>query len=79
MSYRRIATITAVLAAGAALVPALAFAGDAPQPTARGANLSNSPLTAEKFAGFKTFTSSPGTSVFTPKSAGTSAAAAAGA
>ena len=78
MSYRRIATITAVLAAGAALVPALAFAGDAPQPTARGANLSNSPLTAEKFAGFKTFTSSPGTSVFTPKSAGTSAAAAAG-
>ena len=51
MSYRRIATITAVLAAGAALVPALAFAGDAPQPTARGANMSNSPLTAEKLPG----------------------------
>ena len=70
MSYRRIATITAVLAAGAAaLVPALAFAGDAPHAAARGANLSHSPLTAGKFAGSKTFTSSGSRSVFTPKSA----------
>jgi hypothetical protein len=78
VSYRRIATITAVLAVGVALIPALAFAGDSPKPAARGANLSNSPLTAEKFAGFKTFTSSGSTSVFTPRSAGPSAAVAAG-
>jgi hypothetical protein len=79
VSYRRIATIAAVLAAGAAaLVPALAFAGDAPHAAPRGANLSHSPLTAGKFAGSKTFTSSGSRSVFTPKSAGTSAAVAAG-
>jgi hypothetical protein len=56
VSYRRIATIIAVLAASVALVPTLAFAGDAPHPAARGADLSGSPLTAAKSAGFKTFT-----------------------
>jgi hypothetical protein len=76
VSYRRIATIIAVLAASVALVPTLAFAGDAPHPAARGANLSNSPLTAAK-SGFKTFTSSSSRSVVTRKSASESAAAAA--
>jgi hypothetical protein len=69
VSYRRIATVTAVLAASVALVPALAFAGDAPQRAARGVNLSDSPLAAAKSAGFKTFTSSPGTFVYASKSA----------
>jgi hypothetical protein len=77
VSYRRIATITAVLAASVALVPTLAFAGDAPHPAARGADLSGSPLTAEKSAGFKTFTSSGSRSVVTRNSASKSAAAAA--
>ena len=76
MSYRRFAAITAVLTASVALVPTLAFAGDAPHPAARGANLSNSPLTAAK-SGFKTFTSSSSRSVVTRKSASKSAAAAA--
>ena len=76
MSYRRIATIIAVLAASVALVPTLAFAGDAPHPAARGANLSDSPLTAAK-SGLKTFTSSSSRSVVTRKSASKSAAAAA--
>jgi PKD repeat protein len=75
VSYRRIATITAVLAAGAALVPALAFASDSSQPTARGASLSASPLTAA----FKTFTSSDSKSAYTRKSATYAAAAAAAA
>jgi PKD domain len=76
VSYRRFATMTAVLAASVALVPTLAFAGDAPHPAARGANLSGSPLTAEK-SGLKTFTSSSSRSVVTRKSASESAAAAA--
>jgi hypothetical protein len=76
VSYRRIATMTAVLAASVALVPTLAFAADAPQPTARGANLGGSLLTAEK-SGFKTFTSSGSRSVYTGKSASNDAAAAA--
>jgi len=75
VSYRRIATITAVLAAGAALVPALAFASDSSQPTAKGASLSASPLTAA----FKTFTSSGSKSAYTSKSATHAAAAAAAA
>ena len=73
MSYRRIATVTAVLAASAALVPALAFASDSSQPTARGASLTTSPLTAA----FKTFTSSGSKSAHTSKSATYAAAAAA--
>jgi hypothetical protein len=76
VSYRRIATMTAVLAASVALVPTLAFAADAPHPAARSANLSGSLLTAEK-SGFKTFTSSGSRSVYTRKSASKSAAAAA--
>jgi hypothetical protein len=76
VSYRRIATIIAVLAASVALVPTLAFAGDAPHPAARDADLSGSPLTAAKSAGFKTFTSSSSRSVYTGKSASKSAAAA---
>ena len=75
MSYRRIATVTAVLAAGVALVPTLASAGDAPKPAARGANLSGSPLTAAKLAGFKTFTSPASRSAYTRKSAGETASA----
>jgi PKD domain len=74
VSYRRIATVAAVLAASVALVPALAFAGDAPQSVAKGANLSDSPLAAAKSAGFKTFTSSPGTFVYASKSAAHAAA-----
>jgi hypothetical protein len=70
--------VTAVLAASVALVPTLAFAGDAPQhPAARGATLSDSPLTAGK-SGFKTFTSSSSRSVYMGKSASKDAAAAAG-
>ena len=78
MSYRRIAMVAAVLAASVALVPTLAFAGDAPHPAAKGANVSDSLLTAEK-SGFKTFTSSSSRSVYTRKSASKSAAAAAAA
>jgi PKD repeat protein len=77
VSYRRIATVTAVLAASAALVPALAFASDSSssQPTARGSSLSASSLTAA----FKTFTSSGSKSAYTSKSATHAAAAAAAA
>jgi hypothetical protein len=75
VSYRRIATVTAVLAASAALVPALAFASDSSQPTARGASLSASPLTAA----FKTFTSSGSKSSAHPSKSATYAAAAAAA
>ena len=75
MSYRRIATVTAVLAASAALVPALAFASDSSQPTARGTSLSASSLTPA----FKTFTSSGSKSAYTSKSATHAAAAAAAA
>ena len=74
MSYRRIATVTAVLAAMAALVPALAFASDSSsQPTARGISLSDSALTSA----FKTFTSPGSKSAHTSKSAAYAAAAAA--
>jgi PKD repeat protein len=73
VSYRRIATVTAVLAASAALVPALAFASDSSQPTARGTSLSASSLTPA----FKTFTSSGSKSAYTSKSATHAAAAAA--
>ena len=75
MSYRRIATVTAVVAASAALVPALAFASDSsqPTPTARGASLSASALTGA----FKTFTSSGSKSAYTRKSGAYAATAAA--
>jgi hypothetical protein len=77
VSYRRIATVTAVLAASAALVPALAFASDSSQPTARGVSVSDSPPTAATSAGFETFTSSGSKSAYTSKSAAYAAAAAA--
>jgi PKD domain len=75
VSYRRIATVTAVVAATAALVPALAFASDSsqPTPTAKGTSLSASALTGA----FKTFTSSGSKSAYTRKSGAYSAAAAA--
>jgi hypothetical protein len=75
VSYRRIATVTAVVAASAALVPALAFASDSsqPTPTARGASLSASALTGA----FKTFTSSGSKSAYTRKSGAYAATAAA--
>jgi PKD domain len=75
VSFRRIATVTAVVAASAALVPALAFASDSsqPTPTARGASLSASALTGA----FKTFTSSGSKSAYTRKSGAYAATAAA--